>query len=522
MDGLHERAGVIPHYDQGGVRLYAGDVRAVLAALPQASVHCAVTSPPYYGLRAYGTELQIWGGDPACLHEWGAESVKVAIGNNSGIRGGDATDAERRRWARKKSIDDGNQRLVTAGAFCAHCGAWRGEFGQEPTLDLYVKHLVEIFRGVRRVLRDDGTCWLNIGDSFNAGTNATRKASANVQHGYWENGGTFGDRRVTDKSSKPKDLMLVPFSVALALRSDGAASPAHMRDIERWIDAVTASYDSRDQWPDRIAAEVERLEREHIDANRGGWYVRQTIIWSKRAPMPESVTDRPTTAHEYVFLLSKRADYYYDAEAVKEQSVSDHPSGNGFKRAPRLTYQNADGSARGNDNQWTDVGGSRNMRSVWHLGPSAFPAAHFATFPPEIPRRAILAGTSAKGVCAECGTPWRRLVEKSTTFGSGSGRAGNVPNGKYAETAQAISGSYDIRMGPQIDTRTVGWEPQCRCDAPTVPATVLDPFVGSGTTCAVARLHGRNSIGIDLSETYLDMAIRERLGQGVLMLGGLL
>lgn len=160
-----------------------------------------------------------------------------------------------------------------------------------------------------------------------------------------------------------------------------------------------------------------------------GWYLRSDIVWAKGNPMPESVTDRPTRSHEYIFLLTKRERYFYDHEAVKEPAVSDRPSGNGFKRDARQSFQNADGTARGNEVQWKDVGGKRNRRSVWHVNAKPYKGAHFATFPPALIEPCILAGS----------------------------RPGDI---------------------------------------------VLDPFMGSGTTAAVALRHGRQYLGCELNAEY--------------------
>jgi len=197
-----------------------------------------------------------------------------------------------------------------------------GQLGLEPTPEEYVANLVAVFREVRRVLRTDGTLWLNLGDSY-----------------------TSGGRAPTPDGLKPKDLVGIPWAVAFALRADG-------------------------------------------------WYLRSDIVWAKGNPMPESVTDRPTRAHEFIFLLSKSPRYYYDADAIREAD-SGRPSGNGFVRDHRLSYRNADGTGRGRDEQW-EPGGGRNKRSVWTVAIQPFPGAHFATFPPALIEPCVLAG-SAEG-----------------------------------------------------------------------------------------------------------------------------
>jgi DNA modification methylase len=334
-----------------------GHVLARLADLPNESVHCVVTSPPYYSLRSYGTAPQVWGGDPNCPHEWGP-----AISQRALLYAGKHTEPLNNGWsgnnAAREKID------VQQGAFC-HCGAWRGDLGLEPTPELFIQHLVEVFREVRRVLRKDGTLWLNIGDSYAAGHGGSTTAGNYIPKSGSEKApnprkrtdvdcASWSTRDVTPRrvipGLKPKDLMMLPAQLALALRADG-------------------------------------------------WWLRSEIVWAKRAPMPESCTDRPTCAHEKVFLLTKSARYFYDAEAVKEEAETAGEVGLGF-------YPNR-ALAMGRNPSGNELSGGadkirashRNLRNVWHLGPEPFPEAHFATFPSEIPRRAILAGTSAKGVC---------------------------------------------------------------------------------------------------------------------------
>jgi DNA modification methylase len=370
------------------VRIVNADVLAGLAQLPDESVHMCVTSPPYLGLRDYGIPPQEW------------------------------------------------------------CG---GSLGLEPTVDLYVEHMVAVFREVRRVLRRDGTLWLNIGDSYNSGAQYNHGSpGSKVAYGEWS--GDWPGHRAKIPGLKPKDLLGIPWMLAFALRADG-------------------------------------------------WWLRSEITWAKRAPMPESCTDRPTSATEKVFLLAKSAKYFYDAEAVKEEAESDHPSGNGYKRDPRLTYSDANG-ARGNDKQWSGVGGKRNQRNFWLLGPEPFPEAHFATFVSEIPRRAILAGTSERGVCPKCAAPWARIVEKTfVVTGSGTKRGGG--NGLD------VSNRWDHQPNGVNESETIGWRPTCGCDAgEPVPATVLEPFAGAFTTCLVAEQLRRDSIGIELNPEYCEMGRR--------------
>lgn len=297
-----------------------GDVRSCLKQLDDESVQCVITSPPYWGLRDYGTAT--WeGGDQNCDH-------KPPDGSRtSTLEGGKSTQE-----AAKIYRD-----------VCPKCGARRidSQIGLEPTPEAYVADLVEVFREVKRVLRNDGVLWLNLGDSYagsGKGGQSEEKRSENWQP-------TYANKGNVPVGLKPKDLVGIPWMVAFALRSDG-------------------------------------------------WYLRSDIIWNKPNPMPESVTDRCTKSHEYIFMLTKSERYYYDAEAIKEAATSNI---NDARRGENSGTAIARCKMLGVSSEATHMGvsddGNRNKRDVWTVATQPCAEAHFATFPPKLIEPMILAGS---------------------------------------------------------------------------------------------------------------------------------
>jgi len=239
-----------------------------------------------------------------------------------------------------------------------------------------------------------------------------------------------------------------------------------------------------------------------------GWFLRQTIIWHKPGPMPESVTDRCTKAHEYVFLLAKSARYFYDAEAIAEPSA--YPSDN--RAARRDTRKEIDPFCADNGSRsrtGNPTGATRNRRSVWTVATRPYSGAHFATFPPALITPCILAGTSERGCCPKCGKPWERVVEAHRS------------KDPARHTGRAAVGCLDRQDADQprmiTESRTTGWRPGCECGGDPVPCTVLDPFGGSGTTGEVAKNMFRKAVLIELNEQYLKLQT-ERMAQEILAL----
>lgn len=301
-----------------------GDATTVLKGLPDSSVHCVLTSPPYYAQRSYLSDS-----DPLKPQE-------------IGLKGGE-----------------------------------------------YIADLVSVFHEVKRVLRGDGTLWLNLGDVYLEG-----------------------------------ELAGLPWMIARCLQQDG-------------------------------------------------WLLRQDIVWAKPSPMPESVSDRCTRSHEYVFMFTKSRDYFYDAEAIKEESDSS-PTG-------------------------------KNRRSVWRIASTPYAGAHFATMPATLAELCIKAGTSEYGACASCGAPYARQIEKRKI-------TRKRPNQYVKRTGSKGTGNSCANTVAGVETKTVGWKSPCSCEASVQPCVVLDPFGGSGTTSAVAKTLGRDSIYVELNPEYIELA-RKRIDE---------
>jgi len=327
-----------------------------------------------------------------------------------------------------------------------------GQLGLEKTPEEYIEKMVVVFRGVKRVLRNDGTLWLNMGDCYTASGGNT----GNGRPGFSLERGRRHDHRQYS-TLKPKDLVGMPWRLALALQADG-------------------------------------------------WYLRSDIIWSKPNPMPESVTDRPTKAHSYVFLMSRQAKYYYDADAVREVTGSEaNPEHYGGKSRHDHSQDTIAGQSQTKTMPTVTHPHGRNKRDVWTIPTQPFPGAHFATFPEKLVIPCMKAGTSEKGNCSVCGKPWVRVVEATKYKPLEAKNGERFVDKSRGDKNRKLSGSD---YNKQVKTKTIGWQPSCTCDADTVQPIVLDPFMGSGTVAKVCEKYGRGWIGIELSQEYCDIAVK--------------
>ena len=400
-----------------------GDCREVLKTLPDKHFQTCITSPPYYGLRDYGTASWV-GGSENCSH------IGDTLGNNRNFidEGG--------RGSNKASLSTGD---------CIKCGAKRvdSQIGLEETPEQFVESLVNVFREVKRVLKDDGTLWLNLGDSYSSGgrtTTTNQSVRGDKDYGV--------TRPPPVEGIKPKDLFGIPWRVAFALQADG-------------------------------------------------WYLRQDIIWNKPNPMPESVQDRCTKSHEYIFLLSKSPHYYFDNVAIKEETIT-FDNSNRDRDTTKLNNTPGRTKMAGlKTNQYE----TRNKRSVWTVNTKPYKEAHFAVFPTDLIEPCVLAGSSAK-ICSGCGKSYRR--EMVTT---------DVPDRIVRDHMVGVIPKRDkpSRMNSKdmlsLTKEDNGFVKQCNCDTDhTEQDRIIDPFGGSGTTALVADRHNRDATVIELNEEYIEIA----------------
>ena len=362
------------------------------------------------------------------------------------------------------------------------------QLGLEETPEEFVKNLVNVFSEVKRVLKSTGTCWLNLGDSYMSSSygmneshdpknNKTKnmnkrkdkscnyckkiyKGTKNQRFCSKQCAGVDNTPRDKKNILKPKNLVGIPWRVAFALQSDG-------------------------------------------------WYLRQDIIWAKPNPMPESVQDRCTKSHEYIFLLTKSPKYFYDIDAIREP-LAESSIGRlkqNIDKQVGTTRANGGAKSNGNFKATGSIEKGANKRSVWTITTKPYKEAHFATFPIELPTYCIRAGCPEK-VCKKCGKHYIDVYEEKLE------ELSEVYNGKatkdYSKAKAQNPSDTKRRILESMRKQKILIEskPQCNCNVGFEGGIVLDPFMGSGTTGLAARNQQRNYVGIDLNPEYIEIAKR--------------
>jgi len=413
-------------------KIIQGDALQQLKELPEKSINMCMTSPPYWALRDYGTDVEtIWDGEEDCEHDWNSET-KVWHGD--------------RGKGKHKEVFTDLKEQKSEHHFCSKCQAWKGQLGLEPTFDLYIKHLCDIFDEVKRVLRDDGTCWVNIGDTYSA-TRWTNDTDSGQPMNKFKDGHR-GINPIKDTGDIPdKCLVMIPFRFAIEM------------------------------------------------VNRG-WILRNTIIWHKRNCMPSSVKDRFTVDFEYLFFFSKKKKYYFETQREPHQSnppkVDKNKLGKDVKWKKPLMKNQQSQVRESHDMHYDGSGYSekgRNKRTVWTINPKPFKESHFAVYPEELCEIPIKAGCP-EFVCKKCGNPKEWHPEKYGDKDEKEKRLGRLqPTSQVENTSQFK-----------------GYKQTCSCNADFTGGIVLDPFFGSGTTGLVALKQNKKFMGIELNKEYIEIA----------------
>jgi len=424
-------------------QVVTGDCREVMAEWPEDCIDFVMFSPPYWGLRDYGEEAaSIWGSDGNCEHEWVSEEAY-----HDNLRFRDPNE--------KASVGtDKNPEVYSEPeqeqAFCRRCGAWKGQLGLEPDYRMYVQHLVEVGREIKRILKPSGSWYLNLGDTYS--THASKRSGQfgkEIKEGFDD----VFTRKKPDTGLPEKCKMLMPYRVAPALIDDG-------------------------------------------------WICRNDIIWLKPNPMPSSVKDRLNTTTERIFHFVQEKQYYYDLDAIREP----HQQPNTLtKTRTSITRQNKP-SKRAEKHKLQAHPKGKNPGDVIEQTTQPFPEAHFAVYPPDLCEKPIKSSCPPK-VCSKCGKPHERGVERSKVERERPNS--ETDRHKAGGGIDAVPNDY-----AGVSVKHKGWKKTCNCPTDkTKPGIVLDPMCGAGSTLIKAEQLGRRYIGIEISDEYAEIA-RERLEKG--------
>jgi DNA modification methylase len=425
-------------------KVYLGDCRDALKILGRESIDLVITSPPYWSLRDYKIKPAIFGGQTDCRHRW--ENELIINRHKAG-----ETNPGKESWYK-----DNGATSQSGGNFCSLCGAWRGQLGLEPTPELFIKHLLEVFDLIKPILKGTGSVFVNLGDTYsNSGSNSQPSHTSFgklTQSGYKTKGHSAN-------GLPPKCLCMIPFRFAMEM------------------------------------------------VNRG-WVCRNVLIWHMPNCIPSSARDRFTVDFEYLFFFTKNSKYYFEQqfEPIAKSSWNDSRRDKGRK-------EHSGKSSTGQYAMSATVINSfgRNKRSVWKVPTHPFKDAHFATYPPALIEPIIKAGCP-QYVCRKCGKPREKIYKGKSSFAFNI-RVRDTKNKRIKYTDRRASekeiSNYEESSYGGDGIKFAGYT-DCGCNSGWSNGITLDPFAGSGTTLKVANELGRDSIGIEINPAYVKI-ILERL-----------
>ena len=422
-----------------------GNALTELKKIPNNCIDTIITSTPYWGLRNYHTEPQIWDEDENCQHEWNDNLVvKRSGGGNSG-----------------KISHNTICHFENISNFCSKCGAWKGSLGLELNFDSFLSHLYQIFDECKRILKKTGSCWVVLSDTY-----------AGSGNGSW---------------NAPIEQRGKQYRKTCNIDQEYLAPPIRNNTL-----------------PDKCLCLIP--QRFAIGMCERGWTLRNDIIWEKPNSLPSSVVDRFSVNYEHIFFFVKNKKYYFEQQfeplqvstllRAKYNSYSEKTDmglsgGMDLEGQKKIFKKMLDPNYPG-----------RNMRAIWNVSTQSFSDNHYAVFPQKLVKNMILAGCP-EFVCAKCNKPRTKVIERQGLSSA------DYPSNKDKSTYLSEQGQKQNLRGPReaykrqiVDKGYIS----CNCGVEFEPGICLDPFMGAGTTGLVARKLNRNFIGIELSQSYTDMA----------------
>jgi len=500
-------------------KIICGNALEVLKGIPDESINCCVCSPPFWGLRDYGIEPIIWDGDKNCKHNFNEYNSKLLHENRQNLNCGTLGNPQ----YRKNLHGFGNAKA----GFCSKCGAWEGSLGLEPTFELYIKHLCDIFDEVKRVLRKDGTCWVNMGDSYGGSGNASghNEDTKNLGYKTLEMGATKGNQKTTRQYAKC--LLDIPYRFSIEMINRG------------WIKRNTIIWWKPNCMPssaeDRFTVDFEYLffftknnkaifwtnEKtldcvdkrplgiKGIEGRDWGWrkigenYENyNTKISREDAEKYNSLKARKYRKKEWKKVsLWKGHDYWFEQqfEELNYDSFRETKRGKNQPKAKIGDLMSASVNARESLDAWKINPNGRNKRCVWVISTRAFPEAHFAVYPEGLIEIPIKAGCP-EFVCKKCGKARIKIYKFAGKYEKCGGK-----DSITAKEIHKVSSTSTLLTGKRKVNEEVGYT-DCNCNAGFEGGIILDPFMGAGTTALVALKQRKRFIGIEIKQEYIHMA----------------